>query len=297
MPGLAMVCMVILFAVAYTGFSNQKNSIDDLYKQRFSHYKESAVFLSDAAKIHANLYKSLAWVTAGFEEKKVKALADAQLNNLAGQEKHVAELLASGKLNDAEQKGFKQAAAQLKEYAKVAIDVVDIGLSDANYGAILLGTADDKFGVLNKTLNELAALEESQGQESYEFAEQSYDSGLRNFVIVGIVALIVSALLTLFVTRALTKQLGGEPDAAADIANKIAAGDLTVAVHVKPGDSTSLMAAMQTMVAKLSQIISEVRGSADALSTASEQVNATAQSISPGHQRTGRQRGRNQCFH
>jgi methyl-accepting chemotaxis protein len=43
-----------------------------------------------------------------------------------------------------------------------------------------------------------------------------------------------------------------------------------------------LLAAMQTMVAKLVQIITEVRSASDNLSSASEEVSATAQSLSQG---------------
>lgn len=63
--------------------------------------------------------------------------------------------------------------------------------------------------------------------------------------------------IAFFVTRNLLTQLGGEPDVAADIANKIAVGDLTVALDVKLGDTTGLMAAMQTMVGKIKALISD----------------------------------------
>jgi methyl-accepting chemotaxis protein len=278
--GISMFAMVILFVVAFTGLSNQKRSIEELYNQRFANYKESAVFLAEGTKIHVNLYKALAWVTAGFDEQKIKTLADEQLKKLAELEKHMDELLASGKLNETEQKSFTDAAAELKAYAKVAADVLDIGLSDATYGAVLMGTADDKFVVLNKTLSDLSALEDSEGKNSYDFAGQSYSDGLRNFIVVAILALLASALLTFFVTRNLIKQLGGEPGYAAEVMTKVAEGDLTVQVVVKPGDTTSMMAAAKNVVEKLSQIIGEVRASAENISSSSAEVSGTAQSMS-----------------
>ncbi|MDO8699873.1 MAG: methyl-accepting chemotaxis protein, partial [Rhodoferax sp.] len=257
MPGVAMFCMAVLFIVAFTGMSNQKNSIEDIYKQRFAQYKQSAAFLAESVKIHANLYKTLAWANAGVEEAKVKALSDAQLKSLAALEQRVTELVASGILNDAERKGFEQTKALLKDYAKAAAEVVDIATADTSYAAVMMGTADDKFAVLDKTLNELSALEDSLGKESYEFARQSYASGVRNFIAVGIVALIISMLLTLFVTRGLLRQLGGEPDVAAHIATRIAAGDLTVHVQTKPGDTTSLMAAMKNMTTSIQALVAD----------------------------------------
>jgi len=82
------------------------------------------------------------------------------------------------------------------------------------------------------------------------------------------------------IVRNLMRQLGGEPEAAVGIANQIAAGDLSATIELAPGDQTSLMAGMKTMVAKLSEIIGEVNTASDALSNAAGQVSATAQSLS-----------------
>ncbi|BCM26184.1 methyl-accepting chemotaxis protein [Methyloradius palustris] len=98
--------------------------------------------------------------------------------------------------------------------------------------------------------------------------------------IVAAIVIAIAAALGWFITAGLLKQLGGEPSYAAEIVSKVAAGDLTVDVTLKPGDTTSMLAAMSNMVEKLSSIIGEVRSSADALSSASEEVSATAQSIS-----------------
>ncbi len=57
------------------------------------------------------------------------------------------------------------------------------------------------------------------------------------------------------------------------VANQLAEGDLTAKIEVTSKDETGmLLAAMQNMVGKLSQIIGEVRGAADNLSSASEEV-------------------------
>ncbi len=97
-----------------------------------------------------------------------------------------------------------------------------------------------------------------------------------------IITLVVIALLGGFITRNLLRQLGGEPAYAADVISRIAAGDLTVNVQTKGGDTSSMLAAIKDMAHKLGQIISEVRSNADSLSSASEQISATAQNMSQG---------------
>ncbi|HSW03990.1 methyl-accepting chemotaxis protein [Aquabacterium sp.] len=88
--------------------------------------------------------------------------------------------------------------------------------------------------------------------------------------------------LGFFITRNLLGQLGGEPAYAADVVARVAGGDLSLQVAVKPGDTRSMLAAIAGMREKLAQIMNEVRSAADALSSASEEVSATAQNLSQG---------------
>ena len=66
-----------------------------------------------------------------------------------------------------------------------------------------------------------------------------------------------------------------------DAAVKIAGGDLTTAV-TPASERDALGSALQGMVAKLSQVIGEVRAGANALSSAATQVSSTSQSLSQG---------------
>ncbi len=92
-----------------------------------------------------------------------------------------------------------------------------------------------------------------------------------------VLLLIVVAALAVWILRSITRPLGE----AVNAANRLAEGDLTVRISIDSQDEPGqLKAAMQTMVGKLSQIIGDVKGTADALSSASGQVSATAQSLS-----------------
>ncbi len=78
--------------------------------------------------------------------------------------------------------------------------------------------------------------------------------------------------LGVWITRALMNQLGGEPSQAADVARRIAEGNLATAVPVRPGDTVSLMAAMQAMQAALTDTVASVRNNAESVAIASEQI-------------------------
>ncbi|MDF3823237.1 CHASE3 domain-containing protein, partial [Leptospira sp. 96542] len=99
-------------------------------------------------------------------------------------------------------------------------------------------------------------------------AAESYQTLNRNVVIFGsLIAVLVAAGLGIWVTRAITGQLGGEPDYAANVAKEIAGGNLLVNVQVRTGDTSSLLAAMKEMRDSLAQVVSRVRQGAEAVST------------------------------
>jgi methyl-accepting chemotaxis protein len=81
-----------------------------------------------------------------------------------------------------------------------------------------------------------------------------------------VLGMVLAIALGLFVTKTIKGQVGGEPSYAAAIANRVAAGDITMEVQVAEGDATSMMAAMRTMVAALSQVLAETQKVVDAAS-------------------------------
>jgi methyl-accepting chemotaxis protein len=87
-------------------------------------------------------------------------------------------------------------------------------------------------------------------------------------------SLAVGVAIGLMITRSLTRQLGGEPRYAAEVAGLIAAGDLSRTVVTRPGDTGSLLAAMETMRASLVQIVSEVRSGTDTIATAAAEISS-----------------------
>jgi methyl-accepting chemotaxis protein len=70
----------------------------------------------------------------------------------------------------------------------------------------------------------------------------------------------------LLIRRNVAQPLGGEPAAATEMANRIAAGDLSMNIAVKPGDTSSLMASMARMRHDLAaRLESEARVAAENL--------------------------------
>ncbi|HET7765869.1 MAG TPA: methyl-accepting chemotaxis protein [Burkholderiales bacterium] len=97
-------------------------------------------------------------------------------------------------------------------------------------------------------------------------------------IFVTVTALVVAAgiMLGLVILRGITRPLAE----AVSVAEKVAAGDLTVIVQNASKDEVGkLLDSLRDMTAKLAQVVGEVRSSAESLSSASEEVSATSQSM------------------
>ena len=98
----------------------------------------------------------------------------------------------------------------------------------------------------------------------------------RSAMLLGGISLALLVLLSLVgwqVSSSILKQLGGEPATAADVMQRVAAGDLTASVgNAKPG---SMLHALGEMVGSLRQMVSEINNDANRLVSNAEQI-ATA---------------------
>jgi methyl-accepting chemotaxis protein len=103
----------------------------------------------------------------------------------------------------------------------------------------------------------------------------------RTFVVtLSLLALLAGAAAAWMLTRSLTRQLGGEPAYAAEIANEIASGNLALDVRVDDRNKSSLLYAMKTMRESLVGIVTEVRTGTDAMTTSSGEIAAGNQDLS-----------------
>ncbi len=96
-------------------------------------------------------------------------------------------------------------------------------------------------------------------------------------LVISAMAILIAIIFAWVITRGITRPLND----AVSAARRLAEGDLTVRVNATSRDETGqLLTAVDEMVQRLSQVISEVRAGADSLASASEQVNSTSQSLS-----------------
>lgn len=105
-------------------------------------------------------------------------------------------------------------------------------------------------------------------------AEAEVGQSVNIIMAVAGIALLISMVVGVLITRGLLKQLGGEPKEVASIARRVAAGDLAISVETRNGDNSSVMAAMKEMRDSLVGIVAQVRTGTETMATASSEIAA-----------------------
>ncbi|WP_343724604.1 methyl-accepting chemotaxis protein [Herbaspirillum huttiense] len=87
-------------------------------------------------------------------------------------------------------------------------------------------------------------------------------------------AVVAAALvaLVIVINRGILRTIGGDPAKAAEVANRIAQGDLTPNIETAPGDQSSLLYAVRSMRDSLLSTIANIKTSADTIATASQEI-------------------------
>jgi len=88
----------------------------------------------------------------------------------------------------------------------------------------------------------------------------------------GLLAAGAAVFISLWIARGILGLLGAEPAEAVHLARQVGSGDLRVSAHVRPGDTTSLMAHLVHMRDELARMVLKVREGARGVAVASAQI-------------------------
>lgn len=178
-----------------------------------------------------------------------------------------------------ERKLYGTFTAEWESYLNVSKTLFGISRQNTNdeAEALFKGESLRSYATVINDLETLVTLNSDGAAAAGKRGEELYAHARTAIIAVLIGALVVGLFLAVFISRIISRPL----NIAAQVASRLAEGDLTAKIEVTSKDETGMvLTAMQNMIGKLSQIIGEVRGTANSLASASEQVSATAQAMS-----------------
>jgi methyl-accepting chemotaxis protein len=271
----AISVVVGLFGIR--GSQEIHNLMDDAYRN----CTVSIVYMADANLASANMQRSVNTYILALDPATRKEAGEdlarerAALSDWAAKERTTS-------MSDFEQAQWKQFDQDWSPYVdstRKITELVDAGKT-ADATRWLFADTRPKYIAMEKLISSIlednrkgAETNNTQGTGSFEKVRQ---------LTIGVVVLgfILAMALGLLVTKVIKGIVGGEPGEAARIAGKVAEGDLSMDVQLAAGDTSSMMASIKGMVAKLGDVIGQTRTASSNLVAASDQLSATAQSMS-----------------
>ena len=124
------------------------------------------------------------------------------------------------------------------------------------------------------SIRKLSSYQAQSIAHSTEETKTQTRSALLLMPLLGALAIAVGVALALLITRSIRNQLGGEPAYAVQAVKRIASGDLSQNIATRPGDTGSMLHAINAMRVCLAGIVGDVRGSTDDIATASSEIAA-----------------------
>jgi methyl-accepting chemotaxis protein len=118
----------------------------------------------------------------------------------------------------------------------------------------------------------LIKLQTDEARKTFDEAAARYATIHAIAISAMVCGLLFAGVFGVVLVRSIGRQLGGEPGEAADLARGVAAGDLSVRIAVKEGDTVSLMAQLKIMQDSLVKVVSNVRQNSESVATASAQI-------------------------
>ncbi len=138
--------------------------------------------------------------------------------------------------------------------------------------ALFRGASRDEFNAMAEQIGRLVDINDQGSQAAATGSQAAYASAKAWMAAMTLLAAAVSVALAVLLVRSVTRSLGGEPDSAAELARRVADGDLGAPIQLRAGDDASLLAALKRMQDGLAGLVHTVRENADSVATASSQI-------------------------
>ncbi|MCX7506464.1 MULTISPECIES: methyl-accepting chemotaxis protein [Delftia] len=150
----------------------------------------------------------------------------------------------------------------------------DLGLANQGDAArdLIMGRLRSLQTTYFDAVEALVDYQKAQTQATVDGSLRSVAEDGVAMLVLTLLAAALGGLVAWMITRTVKQQLGGEPSYAAGVARQIAQGDLSVRVQLTPGDTSSLLRAMEDMRAGLARVVADVRQSSESIATGASQI-------------------------
>lgn len=262
LPILATVAFVIIILVALFMGSKNRALFDRI---------ETGYY--PALRLSQEVQKSFDSLHSVFEEAMTSGKIES-LKSAEGIQEELIKRLESGKANR------EISSAEIDKMIGMFRDYYSMAQQAALRGrGAVPEPVEAKYGELTEKLKGVIAQNESIISAAFTQGDNNERMLMVIIAIISFVCVICLAGLSVALILSFTTPLSR----AVDVANQVAQGEMTARIDITSKDEVGqLLLALDIMISKFRQIITQVRGQADSLTSASSQVSASSQGVSKG---------------
>ena len=277
--GFGVVCVLLVASVlmGLMAMSRMGADLKAVVADHFPRIVASTTILTHTNEIAIALRNMMLTPDAADRERQVQAIAKARQEigkQIDALDKSVTDPTERAKLEKVKEQRARYIAGQDELIKLVKSDQPDQSREFLNT------KLRPELETYRSVVTALVDHEEQAITEAGQNAQTTASNARTVLIALGIGALLLAIGLGWLISRSLTRELGGEPSTAAEVARAVAAGDFTQSIAVKDGDTTSLMAQLAAMKDGLAQVVSQVRRGSESVAMASSEIAQGNQDLS-----------------
>lgn len=208
---------------------------------------------------------------------------DARIAELIGKLQAAKKAYAALPAEGEELAVYNQFEATLVTFLEVQAKVLELSRQDKtdDMRALINTRMKEATDLMGVQINQLIAINKKDATDAATVSKGQYDNANVGVIAVSIIAVLMTVILALLLTRSIVSPLAR----AVRAAEEIAAGDLTRAIHVDGKDEAAhLLRALSTMQRNLRQTLELIAGSSTQLASAAEELSVVTEQSSRGLQ-------------
>ncbi|WP_322047739.1 methyl-accepting chemotaxis protein [Paraburkholderia sp. J67] len=287
--GVVLAMLVALSAVGMAGMASIRNKLDDIVHVHDAETMR-ATNLRGAVSGIAIAIRNMAIMTneadVDAQQATIKALEASYTENYRA----LGHLFDASPLTTADERRLYTALRdeEAQTLPLVEKEAMNWALANDQDAAlkVLLNELRPKQVAWLDTLDQLLALEQGRARDAANAAAATWSRLAAVTVAAVVAALSAGVAAAILITRSLLRQLGADPGEAQRLASEIAGGNLAVAVTLRPNDSHSLMASLESMRLQLMSIVGQIKTSSESIAVRAGEIAAGNMDLS---QRTDEQ--------
>jgi len=275
LSGVLLTLLIIITAVGLHSVRQLDDIVNELKNDR---YRKVVLLhrIRDNINLAARVMRNIALTKDNTirkqEEVRLESAADTIVKAFEELDKTVKQPEGKKLLQN-----LKEAHNNYIESRKTVFKMFDEGKWDESARYLIKDfrpVQDAYFEAANLFLKRMDESFEKRSMEAIKIARSSKIASM----VIGLVALLSGIAVSLLVAKSILQQLGGEPEEIANIAEQIASGNLKVSFHSDRRE-TGVYAAMKTMTANLTEIITKISNTSTDVAAAACQLHSTSEQI------------------